>query len=49
MKELKLKSNEIGWIKYCLIRTASSNSFITKKRRKNFVESVKKNRKTRKK
>tara|TARA_R110000824_G_scaffold107055_7_gene253016 strand:+ start:749 stop:898 length:150 start_codon:yes stop_codon:yes gene_type:complete len=34
MKELKLKSNEIGWIKYCLIRTASSNSFITKKEEK---------------
>ena len=23
MKELKLKSDEIGWIKYCLIRIAS--------------------------
>jgi len=26
MKELKLKSDEIGWVKYCLIRTASANS-----------------------
>ncbi len=34
MKELKLKSDEIGWIKYCLIRIASSNSFITKKEEK---------------
>ena len=34
MKELKLKSDEIGWIKYCLIRIASNNSFITKKEEK---------------
>jgi len=26
MKELKLKSNEIGWIKYCLIRIASDRA-----------------------
>ena len=31
MKDLKLKSDEIGWIKYCLIRIASDGSNITKK------------------
>ena len=31
---LKLKSDEIGWIKYCLIKIASNNSVITKKEEK---------------
>ena len=34
MKDLKLKSDEIGWIKYCLIRIASDSSNITKKEQK---------------